>query len=80
MSASTDTIWESFENVSYPISFTGLPAESQGTATIVQGTGERANSKVLQLDYDLTGGTGNKFAYAQINGTTGKEIPETPRR
>lgn len=76
LSASTDTIWESFENVSYPISFTGLPAESQGTAAIVQGTGERANSKVLQLDYDLTGGTGNKFAYAQINGTTGKEIPE----
>lgn len=76
LSSSTETIWESFENVTYPISFTGLPAESKGTASVVQGTGERANSKVLKLDYDLTGGSGNKFAYAQINGTAGKAIPD----
>ncbi|MNJ49707.1 Protease inhibitor precursor [compost metagenome] len=42
----------------------------------MQGTGERQNSKVLKLDYDLTQGTGNKFAYAELNGTTGRVIPE----
>lgn len=76
LSASAEQIWENFENVSYPTGFTGLPAEAKGSAAIVQGTGDRASSKVLKLDYDLTGGTGNKFAYAQINGTTGKAIPE----
>ncbi len=76
LSASAEQVWESFENVSYPVSFTGLPAEAKGTASVVQGTGERENSKVLKLDYDLTGGSGNKFAYAQVNGTTGKTIPE----
>jgi len=76
LSSSEEQVWESFENVSYPVSFTGLPAEAKGSAAIVQGTGERSNSKVLQLDYDLTGGTGNKFGYAQINGTAGKAIPE----
>lgn len=75
LSASTETIWESFENVAYPISFTSLPAEAKGSVSIVQGTGERANSKVLKLDYDLTGGTGSKFAYAQFNGTSGRAIP-----
>ncbi|RCX19092.1 copper amine oxidase-like protein [Fontibacillus phaseoli] len=76
LSASSEQVWENFENASYPVSFTGLPAEVTGTAAIVQGTGEREKSKVLKLDYDLTGGSGNKFAYAQINGTTGKTIPE----
>lgn len=73
---SSEQIWENFENASYPVSFTGLPAEVKGTASVVQGTGDRANSKVLTLDYDLTGGVGNKFGYAQLNGTTGKEIPK----
>ncbi|MEF2968066.1 stalk domain-containing protein [Paenibacillus sp. M1] len=76
LSASEEQVWESFENVTYPVSFTGLPAEAAGTAAVVQGTGEREKSKVLKLDYDLTGGTGNKFGYAQLNGTTGKTIPE----
>lgn len=76
LSASTETIWESFENTAYPISFTGLPAEATGTVSIVQGDSERANSKVLKLDYDLTGGSGSKFAYAQINGASGKAIPD----
>ncbi|MNW39649.1 hypothetical protein D3C74_167410 [compost metagenome] len=76
LSASSEQIWESFENVSYQVGFTGLPAEVTGSAAIVQGTGDRASSKVLKLDYDLTGGTGNKFAYAQINGTAGRDIPE----
>jgi len=73
---SSEQIWENFENTSYPVSFTGLPAEVKGTVAVVQGTGDRANSKVLKLDYDLSGGVGNKFGYAQLNGTTGKEIPK----
>lgn len=73
---SAEQIWENFENVTYPVTFTGLPAEVNGSAAVVQGTGDRANTKVLTLDYDLTGGVGNKFAYAQINGSTGKEIPK----
>jgi hypothetical protein len=73
---SSEQIWENFEKVSYPISFTGLPAEVKGTAAVVQGIDDHANTKVLKLDYDLTGGVGNKFAYAQINGTAGREIPK----
>lgn len=76
LSVSSEQVWENFENVSYPVSFTGLPAEATGSVAVVQGTGEREKSKVLKLDYDLTLGTGNKFAYAQLNGTTGKAIPE----
>lgn len=76
LSASAEQIWENFENVSYPISFTGLPAGTIGAAAVVQGTGDRANSKVMKLDYDFSNGTGNRFAYAQINGTTGKAIPD----
>ncbi|MNX43093.1 hypothetical protein D3C86_735290 [compost metagenome] len=70
--------WENFENVSYPVAFTGLPVEAKGKVQVVQGTGDHASSKVLQLDYDLTGGTGNKYAYAQLNGTTGKSVPANP--
>ncbi|GIP21769.1 stalk domain-containing protein [Paenibacillus sp. J22TS3] len=78
LSQGGQTTWESFENVSYPISFTRLPAEAKGKAQVVQGSSDHAGSKVLQLDYDLTGGTGNKYAYAQLNGTTGKSVPANP--
>lgn len=71
-SASSEQVWENFENMTYPVSFTGLPAEVTGKAAVVQGE----KSKVLKLDYDLTAGTGNKFGYAEFNGTTGKAIPE----
>lgn len=76
LSTSAEQIWENFESTAYPVSFKGLPAEATGTASIVQGTGERQNSKVLKLDYDLTNGVGNKFAYAELNGTAGKSIPD----
>lgn len=75
-STSTEQIWESFDNATSDITFTGKPAEVTGTASIVQGTGDHAKSKVLKLDYDLTGGSGNKFAYAELNGTVGKAIPD----
>lgn len=76
LSTAEEQIWENFENTGYPISFKGLPSEAAGTAMVVQGTGERQNSKVLKLDYDLTNGTGNKFAYAEFNETAGRSIPD----
>lgn len=75
-STSTEQIWESFDNGNNEVTFTGKPAEVTGTASIVQGTGDHAKTKVLKLDYDLTGGSGNKFAYAELNGTAGKAIPD----
>lgn len=76
LSTSEEQVWENFENVSYPFNFTGLPAGMSGSVSVVQGTGSTGqNSKVLKIDYDMTNGTGNRFAYAQFNGTTGKAIP-----
>ncbi|CAH1223916.1 stalk domain-containing protein [Paenibacillus sp. JJ-223] len=72
--ADSQTIWENFENVNYPISFTTNAAGVTGSATVAAGTGDKAGSKVLQLSYDMTAGTGKMYAYAQLNGTTGKEI------
>ncbi|WP_110931038.1 stalk domain-containing protein [Paenibacillus bouchesdurhonensis] len=76
LSTSAEQIWENFESITYPVSFKGLPAEATGSASIVQGMEDRQNSKVLKLDYDLTNGVGNKFAYAEFNGTAGKSIPD----
>ncbi|MBP2001788.1 exopolysaccharide biosynthesis protein [Paenibacillus shirakamiensis] len=67
--------WEDFENTSYPFTFSGLPAEASGTVQVTAGSGDHAGSKVLQLNYNLTGGVGNKYAYAQFNGSVGKAIP-----
>lgn len=76
-STSSEQIWETFENADGTVNFLGLPAETTGSAAIVQGAAGRPSSKVLTLNYDFTGGGSvNKFAYAQINGGAGKEIPE----
>lgn len=79
-STSEEQVWENFENVSYPLSFTGLPAGTTGAVSVVQGTSSATGNagqgvKVLKLDYDMTNGTRNRFAYAQFNGTTGRAIP-----
>lgn len=66
--------WEDFENVNYGISFLGNPSTVKGTAQVTQGTGDHANSKVLQLTYDMTAGTSKKYAYAQFGGTAGKTL------
>ncbi|MDO3412092.1 stalk domain-containing protein [Saccharibacillus sp. CPCC 101409] len=66
--------WEDFENVSYGISFTGSPAAVTGKAQLTQGTGSHSNSKVLRIDYDTAAGTGNKYAYANLNGSAGKAL------
>ncbi|MDR9747690.1 stalk domain-containing protein [Paenibacillus taichungensis] len=75
--AASETIWENFENVSYPINFTTNASGVTGSASVTAGTGEKAGSKVLQLNYDMTAGIGKMYAYAQLNGSTGKEVSAT---
>ncbi|GIO33200.1 MULTISPECIES: stalk domain-containing protein [Paenibacillus] len=74
LSAAGEDMWENFENVSYPVQFTSNNPQVSGTAAVTQGTGDRAKSKVLQLTYDMTAGTGKMYAYAELNGTAGKTI------
>jgi len=68
--------WENFENVNYPIDFTTNAAGVIGNVSIVQGSGEKSSSKVLELQYDMTAGSGKMYAYAQLNGTSGKTITQ----
>ncbi|GAK41270.1 copper amine oxidase domain-containing protein [Paenibacillus sp. TCA20] len=68
------TMWENFENVGYPINFTTNASGVTGAARVVNGTGEKSGSKVLELSYDMNGGSGKMYAYAQLNGTSGKQI------
>ncbi|MBW4081680.1 stalk domain-containing protein [Paenibacillus sp. S150] len=75
LSAAAATPWENFENVGYPIAFTSNVSSVTGTAAVVAGSAEKAGSKVLQLSYDMTAGSGKMYAYAQFNGTSGKQIP-----
>jgi len=75
--AASETMWENFENVSYPINFTTNASGVTGSASVTAGTGEKAGSKVLQLSYDMTAGIGKMYAYAQLNGSTGKEVSAT---
>ncbi|MEK5640219.1 copper amine oxidase [Paenibacillus rhizosphaerae] len=75
LSAAGEDMWENFENVTYPVDFTtNSGSQVTGSAQVTQGTGDHANSKVLQLQYDMTAGSGKMYAYAQLNGTSGKGI------
>ncbi|MEK5035978.1 stalk domain-containing protein [Paenibacillus sp. FSL R7-0302] len=75
LSTAAATAWEDFENANYPFTFTTNAAGVTGTAAVVAGSAERAGSKVLSLSYDMSAGTGKMYAYAQFNGTKGKDIP-----
>lgn len=75
LSKATATTWEDFEKVTYPIAFTSNVASVLGTAAVIDGSAERAGSKVLSLNYDMTAGSGKMYAYAQLNGTAGKSVP-----
>ncbi len=57
-------VLEDFENMTYPVLFTGLPAETSGMAGVESGLYGR--EAVLWLAYDFTAGTGNRFAYAVL--------------
>lgn len=69
------TAWEDFEKVAYPVAFTTNVSGVTGSASIAAGTGDHANSKVLALSYDMSAGSGKMYAYAQLNGTTGRTVP-----
>ncbi|WP_094094446.1 stalk domain-containing protein [Paenibacillus physcomitrellae] len=73
-SAAGSQSWEDFEKLAYSIEFTGSPAQVTGQAQVVS-SGDN-HGKVLQLSYDMTAGTGSRFAYAQFNGTSGRAIPD----
>ncbi|WP_106767259.1 stalk domain-containing protein [Paenibacillus faecalis] len=76
LTAAGESMWENFENVNYPINFTTNVSGVTGKASIVKGSGSRANSNVLKLDYDMSAGAGQKmYAYAQLNNSKGKTIP-----
>ncbi|WP_310550765.1 stalk domain-containing protein [Paenibacillus glufosinatiresistens] len=75
LSAAAQTMWEDFENTAYPVQFTTNVSAVQGTAAIAPGTGDHGSSKVLNLSYDMSAGSGKMYAYAQLNGTAGKSIP-----
>ncbi|MEK3880401.1 stalk domain-containing protein [Paenibacillus sp. FSL M7-0420] len=75
LSTAAATAWEDFENANYPFAFTTNAAGVTGTAAVAAGSAERAGSKVLSLSYDMSAGTGKMYAYAQFNGTKGKDIP-----
>ncbi|MGG4394208.1 stalk domain-containing protein [Paenibacillus thiaminolyticus] len=68
---------EDFNAVNYPVSFSGLPKNATtGKVTVEGGFGGRsANDKVLKLSYDMTSGSGDKFAYAELNGSNGITLP-----
>lgn len=74
----TEQKLEDFENVGYGIGFTGLPAETTGTASLVTGLPGRETSKALDLTYDFTNGTGDRFAYAVLNGGNGITVDGGP--
>ncbi|PWW08367.1 copper amine oxidase-like protein [Paenibacillus cellulosilyticus] len=76
---SAPTMWESFENVGYGITFQGTDGAA-GKVAIVSGLQGKETSKALQLSYDFTSGIGNGktlAAYAVLNGT-GKSVSGSP--
>ncbi|WP_314589681.1 phosphodiester glycosidase family protein [Paenibacillus terrigena] len=78
LQAGMTQMWEDFENVKYPIQFTGSPAEVQGSAAVVTGVTGREKSKVLDLQYDMTKASGKLYAYAELNGKNGKALDGSP--
>ncbi|MNP02922.1 hypothetical protein D3C76_947880 [compost metagenome] len=74
LSEASQSMWENFENVTYPVNFTTNVAQVTGVAAIANGSGDHSNSKVLSLQYDMTQGSGKMYAYAQLNGTAGKVV------
>ena len=66
LAAGSEKKLEDFENAGYAVSFTASPAETAGNAAIASGVAGRESSKVLQLDYDFTLGSGDRRAYAVL--------------
>ncbi|XID91086.1 stalk domain-containing protein [Paenibacillaceae bacterium WGS1546] len=78
LTSGTEKLLEDFENATYNVGFTGTPAETAGSASIVTGVPGREMSKVLVMDYDFTVGTGRRFANAVLNEGQGIAIDGSP--
>jgi len=63
----TEKMLETFERPSYAITFSGLPSETAGSVSLSNQVPGREGTNVLVLAYDFTSGTGNRFAYANLN-------------
>ncbi len=74
----TEKLIEDFEKVGYNISFSGLPKETAGTASVMTGVTGRESSNVLDLTYDFTLGSGKRYAYALLNDGKGIAIDGNP--
>lgn len=73
-----EKVLENFEKVAYKIGFSGLPAQTIGSASVKSGVKGKESSKVLQLTYDFTKGTGSRFAYAILNEGKGITLEGSP--
>ncbi|NBD26727.1 stalk domain-containing protein [Paenibacillus glycinis] len=76
LTAGADKKFEDFESQTYPISFQGTNGVV-GTSSVVAGLPGTNSSSVVQLQYDFTGGSGTKAAYAVLNGT-GRKVDGSP--
>lgn len=67
MATGVNKMWADFDNKTVPVSFSGLPKETTGSADVVWGLpGVSDNNQILYLTYDFTQGTGSRFAYANF--------------
>lgn len=78
LTASKEQLWEDFENVKYPFQFAGLTQETTGTVAVQKGIAGREQSNVLVMNYDMTLGTGKKYANAVLNGSDGVTVDGAP--
>ncbi|RAP73949.1 stalk domain-containing protein [Paenibacillus montanisoli] len=76
LAAGSDKKFEDFSGNTYPISFQGTNGVV-GTSTVASGLPGENTTNVLQLQYDFTGGSGTKAAYAVLNGT-GRQVEGNP--
>lgn len=74
----TEKKLEDFENVGYGIDFSGLPSETTGDVSLTTGLAGHETSKALDLSYDFSSGTGDRFAYAVLNGGQGITVDGGP--
>lgn len=58
-----------FETDKAPVTFTGFPAEVKGTAKRLSAANVPSGAYALSINYDFTGGTGTKAAYAVLGGS-----------
>jgi hypothetical protein len=64
-------MFETFEKPAYAITFSGLPSGTTGTVQMLKDVPGKESSQVLDLIYDFTQGTGDRFAYANLNAAGG---------